>query len=224
MAEVRAYDANPTAATAKCGPIAEWDVSAITDMSELFMEDDAWNSYGYGADDVGLDFNADISNWDTSSVTTMYQMFYVRSSPCPAPYLQPSPPLHAACPAVARRLPPSRPAPRPAACPPFDSRQNAKAFNQPLSFDTSSVTNMAGIFYVRSSPCPVPISAVEPSPARCVHRGHPPPPAVPARTSPRNACPPFDSRQNAKAFNQPLSFDTSSVTNMQSVFAVRSFP
>merc|ERR1712106_955089 len=41
---------------------------------------------------------------------------------------------------------------------------NAKAFNQPLSFNTSSVTNMAGMFWV------------------------------------------------AVAFNQPLSFDTSSVT------------
>ena len=34
------------------------------------------------------------------------------------------------------------------------SRQGASAFNQPLNFDTSSVTNMFGMFYVRSSPCP----------------------------------------------------------------------
>ena len=33
---VRAYDANPTGAIATYGPIAGWDVSAITDMSELF--------------------------------------------------------------------------------------------------------------------------------------------------------------------------------------------
>eukprot|EP00964_Phaeocystis_antarctica_P045727 scaffold26337_cov57-Phaeocystis_antarctica.AAC.1 len=32
--------------------------------------------------------------------------------------------------------------------------------------------------------------------------------------SPRTACPLFDSRQDASAFNQPLSFDTSSVTTM----------
>ena len=95
MTEVRAYNANPTDATAKCGPIAEWDVSAITDMGQLFYN--------------LRNFDADVSNWDTSSVTTMYQMFYVRSSPCPAPNLQSSPALHAACTAVARRLPPADP-------------------------------------------------------------------------------------------------------------------
>ena len=92
MTEVRAYNANPTAATAKCGPIADWDVSAITDMSGLFYN--------------LKNFNADVSNWDTSSVTTMYQMFFVRSSPSPAPDLQSRPPVHAACAAVARHLPP----------------------------------------------------------------------------------------------------------------------
>ena len=67
MTEVRAYNANSTAATAKCGPIADWDVSAITDMSELFKD--------------LKNINADISNWDTSGVTTMQQMFFVRSTP-----------------------------------------------------------------------------------------------------------------------------------------------
>eukprot|EP00964_Phaeocystis_antarctica_P070295 scaffold42784_cov32-Phaeocystis_antarctica.AAC.1 len=38
--------------------------------------------------------------------------------------------------------------------PPFDSRQRASAFNQPLSFDTSSVREMYYMFSVRSSPCP----------------------------------------------------------------------
>ena len=32
-------------------------------------------------------------------------------------------------------------------CPSFDSRQDARAFNQPLSFDTSSVTNMVNMFW-----------------------------------------------------------------------------
>ena len=68
---VRAYNADPTAAIATYGPIANWDVSAITDMSYLFS---------------GLqNFNADISNWDTSSVTTMARMFDVRSARVPWP-------------------------------------------------------------------------------------------------------------------------------------------
>merc|ERR1719149_169856 len=58
---VQAYNANPTDAIAKYGPIAEWDVSAVTDMSYLFR-------YLHN-------FNADISNWDTSSVTNMKYMF-----------------------------------------------------------------------------------------------------------------------------------------------------
>jgi surface protein len=41
--------------------MADWDVSLVTSMSNLF--------YGKGQ------FNADISRWDVSSVTTMYQMF-----------------------------------------------------------------------------------------------------------------------------------------------------
>ena len=56
------------------------------------------------------------------------------------------------------------------------------------------------------------------SPAPCLHRGRPPPSRLPGRTSSRTVCPPFDPRQNARAFNQPLSFDTSSVTLMQSMF------
>ena len=92
MTEVQAYNANPTDATAKCGPIAEWDVSAITDMSELFIPPTITYTYDDNWDSV---FNEDISNWDTSSVTTMERMFYVRSAPCPAPNLQSSSPLHA---------------------------------------------------------------------------------------------------------------------------------
>ena len=76
---VQAFNADPAAATATYGPIADWDVSAVTDMSGLFKEDDA--PYSYGVDDDGLGFNADLSNWDTSSVTNMGQMFQVRFTP-----------------------------------------------------------------------------------------------------------------------------------------------
>ena len=61
---VQAFDANPTAAIAKYGPIAKWDVSAISSMGYLFH--------------MLSNFNADVSSWDTSSVTSMYGMFQVR--------------------------------------------------------------------------------------------------------------------------------------------------
>ena len=81
---VQAYNANPTAAIATYGPVADWDVSAITDMSGLFYD--------------LKNFNADVSNWDTSGVTNMQQMFWVRSTPVlPLFYPQSAiePPLHA---------------------------------------------------------------------------------------------------------------------------------
>jgi surface protein len=61
---VQAYDANPNDTIGTYGPIADWDVSAITNMKELFQE--------------LRNFNADISSWNTSSVTDMRQMFDVR--------------------------------------------------------------------------------------------------------------------------------------------------
>ena len=71
MTAVQAFHDNPTAATATYGLIADWDVSAITDMGSLFR---------------GLtNFNADISGWDTSSVTDMSLMFYVRVPLAPKP-------------------------------------------------------------------------------------------------------------------------------------------
>merc|ERR1712194_468903 len=81
---VQAYNAKPTAAIATYGPVANWDVSAITDMSSLFYN--------------LRNFNADISNWDTSSVTTMRTMFRVRSARALAPTaLSRAIPAHADC-------------------------------------------------------------------------------------------------------------------------------
>ena len=83
-------------------------------------------------------------------------------------------------------------------CPRFDSRQGASAFNQPLSFDTSSVTNMGLMFYgasVFNQPLSFDTSSV--TNMRSMFYG-------------------------ASAFNQPLSFDTSSVTTMGLMFRVRS--
>ena len=61
---VQAYNANVASAIVTYGPIADWDVSGITDMSRLFIR--------------LRNFDADISSWDTSSVTDMNLMFYVR--------------------------------------------------------------------------------------------------------------------------------------------------
>ena len=80
MTAVQAFHDNPTAATATYGLIADWDVSAITDMSYLFKDDG--DDYDYSYDEPVM-MNADISGWDTSSVTDMSNMFYVRSPRVP---------------------------------------------------------------------------------------------------------------------------------------------
>ena len=250
-------------------------------------------------------FNQPLS-FDTSSVTNMHRMFDVRSSPCPVPYLQSSPHLHAACAAIARRLPPlpARTSPR-TVCPPFDSRQrayslsdankllvrcawagtsafatagygsswgpgtcpatfttkaslktaveaynanpttaiatygpiadwgvsgitdmgglfyNLKNFDADVSnWDTSGVTDMSSMFQVRSTPVLPPICS-----RTSTARWTPSPLSVGLHPRPhRTVCPPFGSRQGASAFNQPLSFDTSSVTTMYAMFKVRSSP
>ena len=79
---VQAFNAiNTTDASAAYGPIVNWDVSAITDMSGLF----------YGLQN----FNADISSWDTSGVTDMSQMFQVPPSvPRPQLPVEPTPFWH----------------------------------------------------------------------------------------------------------------------------------
>ena len=134
---VAAYNADPASATATYGPISSWNVSAVTSMNHLFS---------------GMyDFNADISSWDTSSVTDMASMFSVRSARALRSVLTVGAFLHAACTAAASPRPPAtRPAPHPSVLSLF-TRQGASAFNQPLSFDTSSVTYMLDMFMVRSA-------------------------------------------------------------------------
>ena len=103
------------------------------------------------------------------------------------------------------------------------TRQGAHAFNQPLSFDTSKVTTMLAMFYVRSARALAPDTALSRRPSPCMPLA-PPPLTLPppgAHLAPHRM--PFPStRQEARAFNQPLSFDTSNVTHMNNMFNVRS--
>ncbi|KAH8053281.1 hypothetical protein JL722_9504 [Aureococcus anophagefferens] len=69
---VDAWIADSNAATTTYGHISTWDVSAVTDMSELFCGDSDCAHYNENAQS----FNDDIGAWDTSSVTDMHRMFY----------------------------------------------------------------------------------------------------------------------------------------------------
>ena len=56
------YCSDQPTAEQTCGPIANWDVSAITSMEFLFCGQ---------CEPACANFNGDISSWDTSSVTNM---------------------------------------------------------------------------------------------------------------------------------------------------------
>ena len=80
---------------------------------------------------------------------------------------------------------------------PLSTRQYAQAFNQPLSFDTSSVTDMSYMLEMDTY-CDARASNYDPD-------------------TPDTVCDePFP------AFNQPLSLDTSRVTSMAGMFQVHS--
>ena len=70
LAARSAWCENTTAAAAVYGPIADWDVSIVTDLTGLFCTVD-WMANSHGCDPACHSFNADISTWDTSRVTTM---------------------------------------------------------------------------------------------------------------------------------------------------------
>ena len=123
----------------------------------------------------------------------------------------------------------SHPAPRPTSHALLSTRQSAAAFNQPVNFDTSRVTNMIAMFQVRSLRVPCAPTALQSRVLRaCAPRLRPPLPHLLAPTpsdphiSRRASYAPLLTRQLATAFNQPVSFDTSSVTDMGVMFFVRS--
>ena len=159
----------------------------------------------------------------------MSYMFYVRSARALGPQaLSRAIPVHASCvpPPCTPGPPASRLAPLPPASPALPStRQSASAFNQPLSFDTSRVTTMSYMFQVRSARAlgPQALRQAIPVHASCVppphHTG---PPAFRLAPLPPASHALPSTRQRASAFNQPVSFDTSSVTTMYYMFKVRS--
>jgi len=104
----------------------------------------------------------------------------------------------------------------------LSTRQRASAFNQPLSFDTSSVADVGQMFFVRSAralaPPSLESSRAFPVHAACAATTPRPPASRPAPPPASHALP--STRQYASAFNQPLSLDTSKVTRMYSMFMV----
>eukprot|EP00964_Phaeocystis_antarctica_P073028 scaffold44781_cov43-Phaeocystis_antarctica.AAC.1 len=121
---------------------------------------------------LGPSFNEDVSSWDTSSVTTMSGMFNVRPA-------RASPPMSSwVPPCILLAPPPPTPARLPLCMsPPMShllTRQEAAVFNQPLSFDTSSVRNMLGMFLVRLARASSSMSSWV-LPARYLHRRRPTP-------------------------------------------------
>ena len=141
---------------------------------------------------------------------------------CSKSAVEPSP-LRAACAAVARRLLPPGPHVVPHRMPSF--RLSAERGGVQPAAELRHLQRHGNELHVLRAPLPVPCPqpAVEPPPARCVRRGHLRSTShLPGCSSPRIMCPPFGSRQYAMAFNQPLSFDTSSVVSMFNMFSVRS--
>jgi hypothetical protein len=205
--------ADAAAAQATHGHISAWDVSAVTGMASLLP---------YACKST---FDEDVNAWDVGQVTSMASMFYVRSAPALPAQPQQFRVVLARC-LRRRRCPTASRATRTAlyrySYASLSTWQGASAFNQPLSFDTSSVTTMYAMFLVRSAPAlpaaftvgfPCTLLAPPPLP----HDRPPPGPHVHATPLPA----PVLTRQLASAFNQPLSLDTSSVTDMGFMFSVR---
>ena len=166
-------------------------------------------------------FNQPLTSWDTSRVTNMQGMFWVRCSPHFA--VAPLSPRHADA-ALARRLPPPGPQPAPHRVPCL--RPSAARVRLQPAAELEHLTRDGDALHVSGRLLPArfapDICTVQPSPlpAPCKPR------SLAASRLPRQAarartvCPACDPRQGAHAFNQPLSFGTSRVTNMAAMFHV----
>ena len=63
-----AWCTNPTAAAANYGPIAQWDVTLVTDLSFLFCANVRYQNRGCNT--ACSTFNDDISGWNVSATNT----------------------------------------------------------------------------------------------------------------------------------------------------------
>ena len=196
-------------ATTTYGDISTWNVSNVTDMSELFRDtptfnDDisSWNTsnvtnmaYMFSGASV---FNGNISNWDTSSVTNMALMFKEASS-----FNQP---LNWNTSSVTNM---------------YAMFYLASVFNGNISnWDTGNVTNMANMFE-GASVFNINISNWDTSKLTNMY-------SMFAGASDFNK--PLNDWDTSKvidmsymfyfasSFNQPLNWNTSSVTNMELMF------
>ena len=102
------------------------------------------------------------------------------------------------------------------------ARQGASAFNQPLSFDTSSVRDMRYMFLVRALRAFRVHSLSIHAPCFAVTRAARTHPAGPNTSLHPSRESPHFGPQDAHAFHQPLVFDTSSVTAILSMFGILS--
>jgi len=122
---------------AACTDMPEWDVSLVTDMSELFKDKAQFNANISAWDTSKVTdmwtmfrgaaaFNQSIGSWDTSQVTSMRTMFYGAAA-----FNQPIGSWDTSQVTSMRTM-----------------FYGAAAFNQPIgSWDTSQVTNMGNMFY-----------------------------------------------------------------------------
>ena len=148
---------------------------------------------------------------DTSSVTDMSQMFEVCPRERASSWFLGLHCTHCASAAVSQLL---------TSCHTLPTLQRAKAFNQPLILNTSSVTNMASMFGATSAfnqPLILDTSSVTSMVSMFILTRAFNQPLILDTSSVKNMRTMF---KWTKAFNQPLSLNTSRVTDMQQMFAV----
>jgi len=210
-AKLAMYCADQAATEAVYGPIGGWDVSAVTDMSNLIstFDDSPCRST----------FNADVSSWDTSSVTTMKGMFAFASS-----FNQPLSFDTSSVRAMGDMFTHASAFNQPLS---FDTSSvthmssmfaRTRAFNQPLSFDTSSVMSMESMFHgasVFNQPLSLNTSSVKSMVYMFYYASAFNQPLSLDTSSVMSMGEMF---RGASAFNQPLSLDTSRVTTMYGMF------